>query len=200
MQSPTTWFALNGSDDFSPSGINDIRTGAPLFVGGLLLGVWFDMTEQEANDHSWTDVGILHTGRFRRVRIHPNATAANIRVGKVGFMAALPIPPATIPDVNIVTTGDTAGGPIAGVRPVVFLNTVQPGNYCFIQELGIASVMTGAGATGAAGAGVAPPTGSGDGTVHVAAAGAASMGAFLAPASAHALVLALLNGVPIVQG
>src|SRR5215475_10835127 len=58
----TTWFALNGSNDESPSGVNDLRTGAPQFVGGLNIGDYFDLTEQEANEHSWTQIGILHAG------------------------------------------------------------------------------------------------------------------------------------------
>lgn len=56
--------------------------------------------------------------------------------------------------VNVVTSADQASagfGPGA-VRPVVFLNAITPGNYGFIQELGIASVLGKSNASGAAGA------------------------------------------------
>jgi len=55
---------------------------------------------------------------------------------------------------NIVTDYSTAAA--VGLRPVVFLNAVTPGNYGFIQELGMATVLgkastfTGVAAVGAA--------------------------------------------------
>ncbi len=51
---------------------------------------------------------------------------------------------------NVVTSADIAIGTasatnagIGPVRPVVFLNTITPGNYGFIQELGTATVLAG---------------------------------------------------------
>jgi hypothetical protein len=41
---------------------------------------------------------------------------------------------------NMVTSYDQAIG-VAGLRPVVFLNSITPGNYCFVQELGVATVL-----------------------------------------------------------
>jgi hypothetical protein len=41
--------------------------------------------------------------------------------------------------VNNVTSFDNALA--VGIRPVVFLNTITPGNYGFIQELGVATVL-----------------------------------------------------------
>ena len=55
---------------------------------------------------------------------------------------------------NVVTSADQVGAAIPTaipVRPVVFLNTATPGNYTFIQELGLATVLGKAGATGAVG-------------------------------------------------
>lgn len=49
---------------------------------------------------------------------------------------------------NIVTSYDiavTASGGTKTVRPIVFLNSVIPGNYGFIQELGCATVLGAAG-------------------------------------------------------
>jgi hypothetical protein len=47
---------------------------------------------------------------------------------------------------NLVTSADVALGAngIGAVRPVVFLNSITPGNYGFIQELGVATVLAGA--------------------------------------------------------
>jgi hypothetical protein len=42
---------------------------------------------------------------------------------------------------NIVTSGDQISATATGVRPVVFLNSITPGNYGFIQELGTATVL-----------------------------------------------------------
>jgi hypothetical protein len=54
---------------------------------------------------------------------------------------------------NVVTSADqalstnAAAAAMGAVRPVVFLNSITPGNYGFIQELGIATVLTASGAT-----------------------------------------------------
>ena len=42
---------------------------------------------------------------------------------------------------NIVTSADQISATATGVRPVVFLNSITPGNYGFIQELGTATVL-----------------------------------------------------------
>jgi len=47
---------------------------------------------------------------------------------------------------NIVTSYDQANTAGTLIRPVVFLNPVTPGNFGFIQELGLATVMCGASA------------------------------------------------------
>jgi len=46
------------------------------------------------------------------------------------------------PSMNLVTSADqVAGGFGVPVRPVVYLNSVTPGNCGFIQELGVATVL-----------------------------------------------------------
>jgi len=55
---------------------------------------------------------------------------------------------------NIVTSADQVGAAIPTaipVRPVVFLNSPTPGNFTFVQELGLATVLGKAGASGAVG-------------------------------------------------
>jgi len=135
-QSITTWLALNACNDTSESGVTDPVTGQTMFIPDLYAGVYFDLTEAEANALSYTTNGTLHAGRYRRVQVDSGATAANVKVGTVGNMNCA-IAPLTF---NIVTSADvnTAWN---GLHPVVFLNTVTPGNWCFVQELGLATVL-----------------------------------------------------------
>ncbi len=116
--------------------MTDLRTGQAVNAGGLNLGDYFDLTEAEANQLSYTTTGLLHAGRYRRVQVDSGATAANVKTGTIGVMNAA-IAPLTF---NIVTSADinVVNYPL---HPVVFLNPVTPGNYCFVQELGLATVL-----------------------------------------------------------
>ena len=146
-QTLATWKNLNAANDSSPTGNVDLRTGLPQYGGALNLGDWFDMTEAEANAASTTATGTLHAGRYRRIGVDSAATAANVKTGTVGLLLANS-------NMNIVTSYDKGiGGAVtAGVsRAVVFLNSITPGNYGFVQELGVASVLFGGTASGAAG-------------------------------------------------
>jgi hypothetical protein len=133
-----TWFALNAANDASPTSLTDLRTGNPIFAGGLNLGDFFDLTEAEANQLSYLTLPQvqLHAGRYRRVFVDSGATAGNVKVGTVGLMVA-----GGQPNLNRVTSYDKG---IIGAHPVVFLNAVTPGNYGFVQEGGVASVLMGA--------------------------------------------------------
>ncbi|HYR42161.1 MAG TPA: hypothetical protein VER98_03990 [Terriglobia bacterium] len=135
---PTFSGTLNGCNDTSPSGIADLRTGAPVFAGGLNLGDFFDLTEQEANQLSNTATGTLHAGRYRRIQVDSGATASNVKTGTIGYMVA-----GGQPQLNLVTSYDKS---IVGAHPVIFLNVVTPGNYCFVQEVagGVGNVLCGA--------------------------------------------------------
>jgi hypothetical protein len=132
-----TWLALNACDDTSPSGLTSLPTGDPIFAGGLNVGDYFDLTEKEAQSLSFTDTGILHSGRYRRIQVDPNANAGLVRVGTLGYMVT-----ALVPDVNIVTS---MGMTNVGGRFAIFLNSITPGNYGFIQELGVATAAIGGG-------------------------------------------------------
>lgn len=135
-----TWLALNACNDTSASGMTDPRTGNPYNAGGLNLGDYFDLTEAEANQASYINSTgnqvQLHAGRYRRVLVDSGATAANVKTGTIGVMSAS-IAPLSF---NVVTSADisTTNYPL---HPVVFLNVVTPGNYCFVQELGLATVL-----------------------------------------------------------
>ena len=139
-----TWLAINAANDTSASGFTDLRTLQPVNAGGLNLGDYFDLTNAEAKLYSYPTNGTLFSGRYRRVQVDSGATAANVKTGTIGLMAS----PAAIQvdlggklpiSMNVVTSYDQ--GLSAGLRPVVFLNTVTPGNFCFVQELGIATVL-----------------------------------------------------------
>lgn len=184
QQSLPTWFALNGCNDITASGINDVRTGEPINAGGLGAGDFFEVTEKEANDLSWPQIGTLHSGQYRRVQIHENATDAEIDKGKLVFLVTL-----LVPEVNVLTTLNHGVPNI--VRGVV-LNDVTPGNWCFVQELGIASVYVSG--TVAAGGGITV------GTSGNAAPGTTNLiGHALQARTGAGLVLALLD-LPLVQG
>jgi hypothetical protein len=219
-----TWLAWNNANFATASGIQDLRTGQDFPVGGLNVGDYFDATEREANSSSALNIGLLHSGRYRLVHVDPGATAANVQVGTIGYVAQGKVvqayivyrpgtggtpgtynitpnpgsgggsgavvqlvvgasggvvsatvlqggfnyvsPPnfstaiSAIPGLsgfvsqsqlntspNVVTSTDVAlnppgtGGVNQGVRPVIFLNPVTPGNYGFVQELGVATVL-----------------------------------------------------------
>jgi hypothetical protein len=223
-----TWLAINNVNNSSPSGMTDPVTGFPYEGGGLNLGDYFDLTNDEAATASYTTNGILYSGRYRFVQVDSGATAANVKTGTVGFVRsgstvksvvvltqgsgqtvgtyqvaanvgsgggqgaiiqvvvtasnAISVSvlnggfgyvspptftlatggtPGTVvaqlngPSMNIVTSADAAIGTgtgsstagIGSVRPVVFLNSITPGNYGFVQELGVATVLTASGAT-----------------------------------------------------
>lgn len=138
-----TWLAWNSSNDTSPTGFANVRTGAPYFAGGLNLGDWWDATEQEANNASNSTgafvgpvgTGVLHAGRYRRIQVDSGATAANVKTGTIGYMVA-----GGQPQLNLVTSYDKA---IVGAHPVVFLNAITPGNYGQVQEVcgGVGTVL-----------------------------------------------------------
>ena len=191
---PTFSLTLNSCDDTSPSGLTDLRTGQPIYAGGLNLGDYFDLTEAEANQLSYTTTGTLHAGRYRRVQVDSGATAGNVRTGTIGLMVA-----GAQPQLNLVTSYDRG---IVGAHPVIFLNAITPGNYGFVQELGIASVLCGATLQKAT-----PVTGDSvdsttlgvlqDTTAQTQI--VATMGIALSPPSPNTLCLVQLN-LPVLQG
>lgn len=203
-----TWVALNAANSTSSTGNTDLRLGTAIQGGNLVPGDYFDLTNPEANQLSNSVTGVLYAGRYRWVQVDSGATAANVKTGTIGLMPSLVASsPLTSlgtrnPPMNVVTSYDQAAGGANSLRPVVFLNVVTPGNWAFVQELGIATVLFGA-LTGT------PAIG---GVINSVAAGLAD-----APASATAIVRTsigiaidlpaaslksriLLQYVPVVQG
>lgn len=209
-----TWLAWNNGNFTSPTALTDIRTGQPFAAGGLNLGDYFDATNEEALQGSYTATGTLFAGRYRFVHVDSGATAANVKTGTVGYLrngtsvqsvviltagsgqtagtylvaanagsggtgaviqvvvgSAGTVTSATVVQggngyssvptftlvtggtpgtvaaqlnttPNLVTSADqVAAGTAVPVRPVVYLNSITPGNYGFIQELGTATVL-----------------------------------------------------------
>ncbi len=107
--------------------------------------------------------------------------------------------------VNLVTSCDQANagfGPGA-VRPVVFLNSITPGNYGFVQELGVATVLgnasIGSGATGDYVNGVLTNSGTATTTAASGSPIGSTIGRAIDKPQASNLFKALLTG-PVVQG
>jgi hypothetical protein len=140
-----TWLALNGGTFTSPTGLTDIRTGLPFAAGGLNIGEYFDITQQEGMQLSNSAVGTLLAGRYRFVQIDSGATAANVATGTIGMFKSLTSSNYGGP-INNVTTYDKALT-LNSPRKCVFLcpitagQTPATGVYGFVQELGDATVL-----------------------------------------------------------
>ena len=227
-----TWLAINNMNSVSPSGQTDNMTGYPYEGGGLNLGDYFDLTNDEAATASYTTNGLLYSGRYRYVQVDSGATTANVKTGTVGYMRLgstvksvvvltqgsgqtvgtyqiastggggtgaiiqVVVASATSITASVVSggygytsvptftlaTGGTPGTVVAqlnstpnivtsadvatnAVRPVVFLNSITPGNYGFIQELGTATVLATVSQTQAANQFAIVKSSSADGTM-----------------------------------
>jgi len=134
-----TWLSLNSANFSSPTGLTDFRTGLPFPAGGLNVGDYFDITQQEGMQLSNTSVGTLLAGRYRFVQVDSGATAANVATGTIGMFKSLTSTNYAGP-INNVTSYDMALT-LNSPRKCVFLNPVTPGNFGFVQELGDATVL-----------------------------------------------------------
>jgi len=203
-----TWLALNAANDTSPSYFTDLRTGQPILAGGLNIGDYFDLTNPEANDLSYSTNGILYAGRYRRVQVDSGATASNVKTGTIGLMPSLAVVALNKystrnPPMNIVTSYDQAIGLADAVRPVVFLNSITPGNYGFVQELGVATVLYKSSLTGTptiGGVVNSAATGVVDCPASATAIVRTSVGIAIDLPAAGALKRILLQYLPVVQG
>lgn len=272
-----TWLAINNANFTSQSGLTDPITGQAVNAGGLNLGDYFDLTNEEAASASYTTNGLLYAGRYRYVHVDSGATAANVKTGTVGYIrngnsvktAAITgagsgqtagtyqvaanvgsgggsgailgvvvgasgtvtnvyvvaggfgytsVPTFTVAaggtpgtvvgqlgtSPNEVTSFDQVGVTAIAVRPIVYLNSVLPGNYGFVQELGTATVLGNAtiGAGNSSGGFVNAAT-SGAGTVNTTASSGSPIGATLGVAIdtpiASNLFKVELQYVPVVQ-
>jgi hypothetical protein len=152
-QAPTTLLSINACNDTAETGVTDRTLGNTDNYGDQLKGLYYDLTNSEAAAASQTSVGTLYAGRYRRVQVDSGATAGNVKTGTIGLMPSLAAMIADgdslgKPTPNVVTSYDQSlGNSVGGMRPVVFLNAITPGNYGYIQELGIATVLGKSGLT-----------------------------------------------------
>ena len=203
---------LNTANDQSASGFINVRTLQQTNAGGLVLGDYIDLSNFEAAGLSSPTLGTLFQGRYRRVQVDANATAANVGQGKAAYvvpgtslLAALTLTAGSgqtagtyqiaasggggtgaIIQVVVGAAGTITGNPTvlangsgytsiptftvaaggtpgtvlaqmvvnsyivtsqdkAGINPSqgrgVFLNSITPGNFGWIQENGIATFL-----------------------------------------------------------
>ena len=82
------WGGLNTANSPSATGLVDTVTNQTYNTGGLSVGDYFDLTEQQANSLSNTATGLCHEGRYRYVLLDSGATVANVKTGTVGYLRA----------------------------------------------------------------------------------------------------------------
>ena len=150
---PTSLVGINSP---SPTLAAEVVTGNPIPTGAF-PGNTFYLTEQQANQLSLSTVNaalplICHAGWYQVVQVSASATSANIKAGAIGAQAVIPTTSAqsasNVPYNSVVTDGATAAtAGLLGVNPVIFLNTVTPGNYTIVQVAGDASVLLAASQT-----------------------------------------------------
>lgn len=226
---------LNTANDTSPSGFANVRTGYQVNAGGLVLGDYIDLDSFEAAGLSLPTLGTLYEGRYRRIQVDANATAANVKQGTAAYvvpgytlLAALVLTAGTgqtpgtyqvaatggggtgaiiqvvvsaagtvvqqptviskgqnyttLPTFTLVTGGTPAtvqaqmvtntyivtsadkSGVNASQGRGVFLNAITPGNYGWIQENGIATILQAATVTSATVGAIVTPVAGGNGT------------------------------------
>lgn len=152
--------SLIGNNSPSPTLAAEVVTGLPISTGAF-PGNTFFLTEAQASQLSQSVVNgatpafVCHAGWYKVVQVSAAATAANIKAGAIGAQAAIPLTysasQASVPPSAVVTDCATAGTAGLGTNPVVFLNTVTPGNYTIVQIAGDASVLLQASQTVTAG-------------------------------------------------
>ena len=195
-----TWIALNGGTFTSPTGLTDVRTGLPFAAGGLNIGDYFDVTDQEAAQLSSTSVGTLRSGRYRFVQIDSGATASFVATGTVGLLRNT-TGGSYSSSVNYVTTTDQANTYLSDSLPrkVVFLCPVTSGQslttgvFTFVQELGLANVYVNTNNSGAIGGPLNVTSGVVTANSAATAATQATVGIAMATPAASTLVLTQLT-------
>ena len=153
--------ALVGNNSPSPTLAAEVVTGLPIPTGAF-PGNTFLLTEAQASQLSQSVVNgatpafVCHAGWYEVVQVSASAVAANIKAGAIGACINVSntyaAEQASISPQAVVTDGATAAtaGLLANY-PVVFLNSVTPGNYTIVQVAGDASVLLAASQTVAAG-------------------------------------------------
>ena len=134
----------------------NVKTGTVgyLRAGSSVVGVVITTAGINQNNGTYTIAATGGGGTGAQIQIviaFGSIVAATVVTGGVGYTS---VPTFTIgqggvtgvvaaqlsSSPNVVTSADVSGV-VIGVCPVVFLNAITPGNYGFVQELGLATVL-----------------------------------------------------------
>lgn len=85
----------------------------------------------------------FHAGWYRIVQVDTAATAANVGLGLIGAQLSVALFEHHVTDFSHVLN--------AGIAPCLFLNSITPNNYGFVQDAGVANVLIAANQTVAVG-------------------------------------------------
>lgn len=130
---------VNNVNSPSPSLLTIEPANIPM-PGGMALGKPFYLSEAQAQAASGN---VCHEGYYMSIKVDAGATAANVAQGRVG--QRLNAGDGTDPSTWTYT--DASHGIV--LTPVVFLNTVTPGNYTIVQVSGVATAQASAALTAA---------------------------------------------------
>ena len=137
---------LNTTGDTTDNALVEPITGLKIPGDGLVLGDYTDMTDTEAKSYSdAANVGTLYGGRYQRILLDSAANAAYVTRGRLAYFLKETSIAGTSPfyivtDISHALSADLIAG--------VFLSSVVPGYYGFIQVSGKATVLGAATLTG----------------------------------------------------
>jgi hypothetical protein len=150
--------SLIGNNSTASTLAAEVATGTPLPTGAFPGNVFY-LTESQAAQlsqsvvNSATPTFTCHAGWYMVVQVDAGATAANVKAGYIGAQKAIPTTytatQASVPPQALVTDASNVLG--LGINPVIFLNTVTPGNFTIVQVAGDAHVTLAASQTVVAG-------------------------------------------------
>jgi hypothetical protein len=138
--------SLVGVNSPSPTLAAEVVTGLQIATGARPgPGEAFYLSEKWANQLSAVAINgatqlTCHAGWYMIVQLDPAANAAIVTQGRIG--ARVGLTSGGVPANHVVTDSNTAATNLgAGQFPVIFLNSVTPGNYTIVQISGDASVL-----------------------------------------------------------
>lgn len=135
---------LNAASSATPSGASDPVTGLPISTG-TNSGDFIELTAAQAKQLSKTSVGTLFEGVYQRVKLSATG-ASNVGLGQALFWNDANDTTDPYPVTNTFAASGTAANEYAGT---VIDPSTTPGQYCWIQINGRATVAitSGSGAT-----------------------------------------------------
>jgi len=115
--------------------------GAPVYGSQGDLGKIICLSDAEAAAFSFLTNGTLFGGLYQLVQLDSGATSANALVGMAAYMLDTATGGATGAGGQTYTVTDSAHALSTSLGVGVFLNTITPGNFGFIQISGKATVQ-----------------------------------------------------------